>query len=345
MDNHKIRTTSKKHCYLCNSKGKNLYSGIKDRLFGVKGSWNIDKCSNNDCGLLWLNPMPTVEDLPKLYETYYTHAHTQPSKKPNKLVQLFRNGCNEYLKNKYQYPHNGSLPGKLIAKIIKLNPRWTTNLDFSVFYLPAMPNGKLLEIGCGNGDMLKKMQDIGWNGTGVDFDKKSISVAQDLGLNVHEGDICDLNIKKNSFDVIIMNHVIEHLPDPGSTLKECQNLLRTGGKLICVTPNSKGILHSRYKKSYLHLDPPRHLHLFNKKNLKQLTLQAGFKEASCFTSIHAFSGLSWASEQLSKNGRFSMASKIPKNRLALLSAKELLAGYLLKLNIIEGDEVVLTAKK
>ena len=172
MDNSKIKTTSMEYCYLCDSKGNKLYRGIKDRLFGVIGTWNIDKCSNNDCGLLWLNPIPITEDLPKLYETYYTHEQTASPRKTNRLVQVFRNGCSEYLKKKYQY--NSSLLSRLIATIIKINPKWTANLDFSVFYLPTIPNGKLLQIGCGSGGILKNMQDQGWDVTGVDFDKKSV---------------------------------------------------------------------------------------------------------------------------------------------------------------------------
>lgn len=345
MNDRKIRTTTKEHCYLCNSKGNNLYKGIKDRLFGVKGLWNIDKCSNNDCGLLWLNPMPVAEELPKLYETYYTHIHDPLPKKANGLTQVFRDGCSDYLKNKYQYPYKSSLLSRLIGTIIRLNPKWTTNLDFSVFYLPFTPNGKLLEIGCGSGGMLKNMQDKGWDVTGVDFDSKSVSLAQDLGLNVYDGDISQLNLEKNSFDAIIMNHVIEHLPDPVATLKSCHKLLRSDGRLISITPNTNGLNHNKYNANSRLLEPPRHLFIYNKKSLKGVATKAGFKTSSCFTSIHGFSGFSWASEQLLKNGKLCTASKIPRSKLLLLSVKEIIAGYLLKLRLIEGDEVVLTARK
>ena len=345
MNNTKIRTTTKDHCYLCDSKGSNLYKGLKDRLFGVKGVWNIDKCSNDDCGLLWLNPMPVAEDLPKLYETYYTHTHDPLPKEVNWLVQVFRDGCSDYLKKKYLYPYNSSFFSKLIATIIKFNPKWTANLDFSVFYLPAIPNGKLLEIGCGSGGMLKNMQDKGWDVTGVDFDKKSVSVAQNLGLNVYEGDISQLNLEKNSFDAIIMNHVIEHLPDPVTTLKLCNELLRSGGRLISITPNTNGLNHNKYNSNSRILEPPRHLFIYNKNSLKEVAIKAGFKKSSCFTSIHGFSGFSWASEQLLKSSQLRTDPKIPKNKLFFLSAKELISGYLLKLRLVEGDEVVLTARK
>lgn len=69
-----IRTTEKNNCYLCGSEGASLYDNIKDRLFGVPGVWNLKQCSNTQCSLIWLAPMPIKEDLPKLYETYYTHS-------------------------------------------------------------------------------------------------------------------------------------------------------------------------------------------------------------------------------------------------------------------------------
>ena len=289
---------------------------MTDRLFNVPGSWTIDKCTNIKCGLLWLNPMPVTEDLAKLYESYYTHTHITQPKEPNWFIALFREGCSAYLNKEFQYQFDETLVSKVIAKVIRFNPKWTTNLDFSVYYLPAKKNGKLLEIGCGNGAMLKNMERMGWDVEGVDFDPKCISAARKLDLTVYEGDISQLDFNANSFDAIVMNHVIEHLPDPISTLKECHRLLRKRGKLILVTPNTNGINHLKYKSNTFILDLPRHLFIHNIPSLTKLATLSNFDSSICFTTVHGFAGFSWASQKLSSSkGRVDLRAAIPKTKI------------------------------
>jgi hypothetical protein len=62
------------NCYLCGTGGEPLYEGLKDRLFNAPGEWNLKRCPNPECGLLWLDPMPLEEDIGMAYETYFTHA-------------------------------------------------------------------------------------------------------------------------------------------------------------------------------------------------------------------------------------------------------------------------------
>lgn len=68
-----IRTRPYPNCYLCSTLGKPLYQGLKDCLFGAAGEWNLKKCPNPECGLVWLDPMPIEEDIHKAYQNYYTH--------------------------------------------------------------------------------------------------------------------------------------------------------------------------------------------------------------------------------------------------------------------------------
>lgn len=340
-----ITTHPKPHCYSCGAVGKPLYQQLPDRLFQVDGNWNLDICTNEECQLIWLNPMPIEEDLPKLYENYYTHNTPAPSK-AGTLVSLFRQGCTAYIARTYGYMHQPlSWLASSISHLIRLNPAWTANLDFSTFYIQAKLAGKLLEIGCGSGQMLKVMQNRGWDVTGVDFDPKSVLAASKLGLNVLQGDISQQDFPAESFDVIVMSHVIEHLPDPIATLRVCHSLLRPNGKLIAITPNTTGYIHRYFKQSSLHLDPPRHLHLFRQKPLQHIALQAGFEEAECHSTIRDFSGLWWASANIKRHGTHRMGEPAPLKTKLLTSLLAVIAGYALKMRLGEGDELVLTAKK
>src|SRR5262249_20209517 len=71
--NEGIEVRSVATCYLCGTEGYELYRGLRDRLFGAPGSWDLRRCPNSKCGLIWLDPMPTETDIHRLYATYYTH--------------------------------------------------------------------------------------------------------------------------------------------------------------------------------------------------------------------------------------------------------------------------------
>ena len=86
-----IRDRAQSHCDLCGGAGVLAYAEMSDRFFGVPGSWNVARCTNRDCGALWLDPMPLAEDLPKAYQTYYTHKPapvTQHSRALGRLPYL-----------------------------------------------------------------------------------------------------------------------------------------------------------------------------------------------------------------------------------------------------------------
>ena len=73
-----IHSTPRPRCAVCASSGTPLYSGLQDRLFGAPGQWDMVKCSNPQCRLLWLDPRPAAGDLWKAYRNYYTHQDSEP---------------------------------------------------------------------------------------------------------------------------------------------------------------------------------------------------------------------------------------------------------------------------
>ena len=79
MEEIKIASSEVNTCFVCNSVGKSKYLNLDDRNFGTSKGWNIVECSNNACGLMWLNPMPTVDEIGKAYESYYTHTEAKKS--------------------------------------------------------------------------------------------------------------------------------------------------------------------------------------------------------------------------------------------------------------------------
>lgn len=279
-----------------------MYRGLTDRLFGAPGSWNLRRCSDERCGTYWLDPKPLDEDLVKLYRRYYTHEERSEQNAAGALRRRLERASSRYLRAKYGYaaPEHSILE-RVVEFILRANPVWSANLDFSVFYLPAKPGGRLLEIGCGAGAMLEAMASRGWQTVGVDFDQSAVAIARSRGRSVYPGGVLEQNFPSESFDAIVMNHVIEHVSAPRELLAECKRILRKGGALVVITPNPGGFLHRFFGKDWRGLEPPRHLHLFSLAALSELASAAGFSGVQTRTTVHGTPHFWFASSQLRRH--------------------------------------------
>lgn len=293
-------------CYLCGTTGEPLYENLNDRLYGAPGTWNLKRCPEPGCGLLWLDPMPAEGDIDKAYKDYFTHIEVNGGRRSalRHAYGLVKKG---YWARKYGYGKESvGRWQKILGMMLRLHPGRSADLDFSVMYLPFQQDGQLLDIGCGNGQALQCMGELGWRVQGVDFDSQAVQIAQKKGLEVRLGSLGDQAFPSNSIDAITMSHLIEHVHDPLELLKECRRILKPGGRLVMVTPNSGSWGHQRFGASWMHLDPPRHLHIFNEQSLRELTVTAGFQLVSLCTTIRDTNGLFIGSRSIERTGRYRM---------------------------------------
>jgi 2-polyprenyl-3-methyl-5-hydroxy-6-metoxy-1,4-benzoquinol methylase len=307
----------------------------------------MSECRNLDCGTLWLDPMPEEADLHKLYANYYTHKTTSslPSGKP--LRALMGRVRAAYLYTHYGYaPVSSSWVTKLLGLAAYLNPAWKDSLDASVFHLNAKPGGILLEIGCGSGSGIQSMQRIGWSVTGLDFDEGAVSTARNKGLDVRLGQLSAQAFADESFDAIVMSHVIEHVPSPGELLGECRRILKKEGTLVVLTPNADSPLHLRYEQHWRGLEAPRHLQIFTPRSLSTVAKSTGYTVVETFTSMNGFVYQKLASEELAAGEKHSMGGHVAIVRRILCHIKALGLGWGgIFSSGREGEEVVLVCRK
>ena len=129
---------------------------------------------------------------------------------------------------------------------------------------------KLLDIGCGTGDFLQEAKNKGWNVKGIEPNKDARALANSKTNNqVFDAEEL-LNFKKNSFDIITLWHVLEHLPKLDEQLDIFKKLLRPNGALIIAVPNHKSFDASYYKSFWAAYDVPRHLWHFSQASIKSL---------------------------------------------------------------------------
>jgi 2-polyprenyl-3-methyl-5-hydroxy-6-metoxy-1,4-benzoquinol methylase len=274
QDSADIGVALRPSCFLCGNTGTELYRDTVDWLFDAPGKWGLRHCG--PCGVLWLDPQPNVEDIPKLYTRYYTHHG--PSE-PLSFKGLRRETL-EYVLARLGYrvqPSNKLLPRLLshFRPIARAHAMDVLNL--------ASEAGTLLDVGCGNGYFISKMRSLGWTVSGVDPDHSAVAYGRSMGLQVFEGSISDVPGDER-YDVITLSHVIEHVADPIGLLQQCRRRLRPRtGRIVLTTPNINSLGHRWFKRFWRGLEVPRHLVLFSPQALSRCLSQAGMRLQSSST--------------------------------------------------------------
>lgn len=340
-----IRTTTRSKCILCECEGQPIYSGQKDRLFGAVGSWDLKICSNRECGLIWLDPMPLPEEIGKAYANYYTHSKRNETERVGLLKRIYRLMKRGYWAGKYNYQIGpGAFPLKILGKFLYFFPLRRREAEADARHLKAVTQGRLLDVGCGSGEWLATMRELGWKVEGVDFDENAIRVARQSGLQIYHGSLEQQNFPNESFDAVVLNHVIEHVPNPVGTLTECARILKRGGKLVLFTPNSSSLSHQLFKQNWRGLEPPRHLHIFSMQSMRLLLERAGFKKSLIKPQVAK--SVIYESVLL-RRGRNGPFSKQPRNMPVDIFARlfNLMELYLMKWKPSVGDCLVAIATK
>jgi SAM-dependent methyltransferase len=148
-------------------------------------------------------------------------------------------------------------------------------IDSQYRYLPRTA-GRILDIGAGSGEWLERVRGCGWEVAAVETDPIACERIASRGIVVRES-AEDLFLSVDNFDVVTLNHSIEHVHDPHELLGAAFRLLNPGGQLFVETPNADALAHRRFGADWISLDPPRHLVLFNRKSLRDAVRSAGFK--------------------------------------------------------------------
>lgn len=130
------------------------------------------------------------------------------------------------------------------------------------------PNkGKILDIGAGTGEFLSVAQQNGWNTTGVEPSEKAKQIAINKGVFFVEA---LAQLENQTFDVITMWHVLEHVPDLNHQIKELKRLLKPSGYLIVAVPNFNSFDAQHYGKFWAAYDVPIHFWHFSKTAIQKL---------------------------------------------------------------------------
>lgn len=316
QDNEGINVKLVSNCFLCGSEGRPLYQNVRDRIFNAPGSWGHAICSQ--CQFVWLNPSPVPEDVGKLYANYPNHI---PAGRPASLfARLWKTARENLMAHSLGYSISGpSLP---FMGMLSRIPLFREVGQGRGMWLDASWRGRLLDVGCGNGEFISKMRAMGWAVSGVEPDPEAVKIAREhFGLEVQEGTLEQAAFQADSFDAVILHHVIEHVPAPMTLLRQCKQVLKPGGKIVVMTPNVESLAHQHFGKSWFPLQPPTHISLFSAKTLAFCARRAGLIVSWVGTSARTAGGTWYMSYLLEKNGALNGLSASPQKPSFVLLAR------------------------
>ena len=228
---------------MVNKKFKKTYLNVKDH--SVSGQ-TFQLRYNETFDFLETFPQPSPEQLPKYYKTKDYISHTDSQR--NLFEKVYHTVRRLALKKKL----------KLINSL-------------------ALKEKKILDVGCGTGDFLKTAQEHNWIVTGIEPNDNARAIANKKTNNsVFKVDHL-LKLEQQSYDVITLWHVLEHLPNLNEHMSIFKSLLKPSGTLIIAVPNYKSYDAKYYKEFWAAYDAPRHLWHFSQAAISKLIAKEEMK--------------------------------------------------------------------
>lgn len=262
---------------MIDNKTCNLCGAAEARRLFTKDGVDFLQCRR--CGLEWVDPLPDMETMHRLYSSpkYYNTDN------------ISQYGYSDYVRHKHLYVN-----------------LFNRRLDEILHYTGGR-RGRLLDVGCALGILLELARLRGWEVYGVDVSAYATDIARDYyNLDVLTGQLADAAYPDGHFDVVVMDDLIEHVADPTALVIEAGRVLAPGGLLTLNTPNRAGLWHLLMGQRWFHYRQTEHTFFFSPPVISRLLEQYGFHVIEIHSSSkiidlnYAFGRLRYYNEALSQ---------------------------------------------
>jgi SAM-dependent methyltransferase len=245
-------------CLLCGCPGRRIHHRGHDRLHPVPGEFTLVECAR--CGFLYLSPRPDAFEIRRHYPSDYGPFT----------------------------PARSGGSGTFYSRIVQhdLDRRCETVLRYR-------SGGDLLDVGAGGGRFISEMQSRGgWCVRGLEpyAPTPSARTGGASSVTVDRGTLDDSPYPPESFDVVTLWEVLEHLPRPLDALRQIYRLLRPGGVLVLSVPNGDSFDAKIFGPYWCGLDVPRHFSVFSRAHIQTAVLAAGFERPDIFAGRGVLGG-------------------------------------------------------
>ena len=229
-------------CPICASALTNVTLTARDRLVTGEGPFEILECRH--CCLGITSPQLSEDELSHYYPpVYYEDYCDWGSRRQTSVLRGSRDRWRRWMATRrHERPPFDSLN--------------------------RQAPGRLLDVGCGDGTLLQHFADRGWDAAGIDPSSVAVAATRRRGLEAHQGTLADHPWPEESFDAIVLEHSLEHIPQPMQALEHAARLLAPGGAIAIVVPNWACWQRPLFKDRWVHLDLPRHQQHFSTRALR-----------------------------------------------------------------------------
>lgn len=260
------------HCRICGETAGHRAFVAREMMFGTREEFRYVECGS--CGCVQIAEIPP--DLSRYYPAdYYSY---QP---PGRLKALIKGAW-------LGEPLTAS---SAVARVLSAVPFFGVAPEW-VKRARVGRDADVLDIGCGAGERLLSLRSLGYRRlTGAD---PYLPEGTELGngIRVLRKGLADID---GRFDLVMMHHSFEHMPDQAETLRGIARLLKPGGTVLLRVPVASSFAYRHYGADWVQLDPPRHLYLHTEKSIERLAAASGFRVTDRFHDSNAFQF--WGSEQ------------------------------------------------
>lgn len=237
-------------CKICHNSENNKIFNIREMMFGFRDKFTYFECSK--CGCL------QIEEIPKNIERYYPpdYYSFKKGKSDNFIKQYLR-----IRRDKYALFKKDQI-GKMIYR------KYHNQLFDILSKAEINYDSKILDVGCGAGDLLHSFREIGFqNLTGID-PYISKDIIED-NVKIFKKTVHELS-NNQKFDMIIFNHSFEHIPDQLETIFKVSKILSIDGVCLIRMPMKTDYIWNRFGINWVQIDAPRHFIIHTLKSFKIL---------------------------------------------------------------------------
>ncbi len=215
------------------------------------------------CRIIYVENPPNFQEI----QSWYGDRYFEPSLEPaRKILTLWKESLAQENPEQIFHP-----TGKQFSLVFQ----WLESLGLKEFEDQSGESRKMLDLGCATAGLMAEFITRGWQAQGVEVSPSAVRFDQEMGFDVRQGTLEEAHFKNNSFELITLTHVIEHLENPFATIQEAARLLKPGGKLFIRTPNSESL--PRLLAGVPWFSDHDHLFFFGNRSLTHLLEKCNFR--------------------------------------------------------------------
>lgn len=262
-------------CRICEAEHRGPTIAALEMMFGTREMFDYFVCEA--CRTLQIASIP--QDLAQYYATTQYYSFNNVAARPNPLKRWLKSAAASLIVGRPERYPRGAGP---LDRIARASEPW-------ISVVPGLSKSSaILDVGCGEGARLQSLAALGFrNLTGIDpFLPKDLADRMASGVRLLKG---ELEKRQETFDCIMFHHSLEHVPDPGETLRVAARRLNPGGAILVRIPLFQPAIWERFGIDWAQMDPPRHLYLFAPQGFIDFARREGFE-----TVVHGYDMMGWS---------------------------------------------------